>query len=570
MENGSKEEIHLPLGKDSFEKLQKENCYYIDKTGIIEELVSQRFEVSLITRPRRFGKTLMMSMLEDFFDIEKESREDFKGLVISENERLCAEWMNRWPVIFLTLKSVNGNNFEDAFDRLKILISDLCIKNSFLSDSLKVNPLDRESFRKLADKTADKADTCNALYLLTRMMCSHYGRQVILLIDEYDVPLAKASDYGYYDKMLDVIRALFDKVLKSNEFLKFAVVTGCLKIAKESVFTGTNNFVSDTITGDRFDEYIGFTESDIRRLLTDTGFADHGEEMKFWYNGYRFGTADIYCPWDVLNHVAALQQNPVKKPQSYWENTSHNNIIRRFIERTDLRREERIGDDFEILLSGGYIVKPITENLTYDMLHSSADNLWSLLYLTGYLTKAPVAGEAEQDDKTLALKIPNEEVRRLFKTTVTAWFKDTVRAADRTELFDALWGQDEEKCSAILTKMIFDTISYNDYGEDYYHAFVVGILSFAGYRVKSNYEEGEGRPDVVLKDEQTGRAMVIEIKRAAAFGEMEKGCREALKQIEDRRYAEGIKEEFDEVLGYGMCFYKKRCRVKSVAFSAKG
>lgn len=555
--------VRFPLGNDFFTEIRQNGDYYVDKTEFIEKLLQESFKVTLITRPRRFGKTLSMSMLEDFFTIGRDSRKDFKGLAISDHEDLCAEWLNQWPTIFLTLKSVSGHTFEDAFGRLKMLISDLCVKYSFLSDSPKVNVVDKSSFLNLANKTADKVETCDALYLLTRMMNAHYGKPVILLIDEYDVPLAKASEGNYYEEMLDVIRALFDKALKSNEFLKFAVVTGCLKIAKESIFTGTNNFVSDTVTGDRFDEYIGFIEADVQKILDDTGFPDHAEEIKLWYDGYRFGSADVYCPWDVMNHVAALQIDKESVPESYWENTSHNEIIRRFIDRKDLWREEQINEDFETLLAGGYIIKEITENLTYDMLHSSADNLWSLLYLTGYLTQVPGVIETAKRTRQLALRIPNKEIHRLFKTTVAAWFKDQVRETDRTSLFNALWERNEQKCSDILSKMIFDTISYNDYREDYYHAFVVGVLSFAGYKVKSNSEKGEGRPDVVLKDEREGRAIVIEIKRAATFEGLEAGCRDALKQIEDRRYAQALESEYKEILCYGICFYNKRCRVNA-------
>ncbi len=366
--------------------------------------------------------------------------------------------------------------------------------------------------------------------------------------------------------MLDIIRALFDKALKSNEFLKFAVVTGCLKIAKESIFTGTNNFVSDTISKNRFNEYIGFTEADVGKILKDTGFECHRDEIKFWYDGYRFGSTDVYCPWDVLNYVAALQTDERSVPESYWENTSHNSIIRRFIDRRDLWKEEQINEDFETLLSGRTITKAITENLTYDMLHSSADNLWSLLYLTGYLTQAGGEDTVPRGGK-LRLKIPNEEIRRLFCTTIWEWFKDRVKRTDRAELFQALWGMNEEKCSEILSEMIFDTISYHDYGEDYYHAFVAGVLSFAGYKVMSNQETGEGRPDILLKDERAGRAIIIEVKRAAAFGSMDARCREGLAQIEDKRYPEALEGEYENILCYGICFYKKRCRVKGRQYS---
>ncbi|MDO4556638.1 MAG: AAA family ATPase, partial [Lachnospiraceae bacterium] len=556
--------ISFPLGKDDFYKIRQDGDYYVDKTGLIEELLEESFEVKLITRPRRFGKTLTMTMLEDFFDISRDSRTDFAGLAICKKDDLCSNWMNQWPTVFLTLKSVNGKNFESAYGMFKSLIADICEKYSFLEKSDRVDNDDKKRFQRLKSETADDTTEKNSLFLLTRMLYAHYGKPVILLIDEYDVPLAKADDSGYYDEMLEVIRTVFDKALKSNRFLKFAVITGCLKIVKESIFTGTNNFVSDSITGGRFEEYIGFTEENVEQILKDTHFLDHREEIKNWYDGYHFGSMDVYCPWDVLNHVSALLINPKSKPHSYWENTSHNNIIRRFIDRKDLWEKAHINDDFEVLLAGGSIVKPITENLTYDMVNSSADNLWSLLYLTGYLTmdsnRSLENGNMSSD--SIALKIPNEEIHRLFKTTVLKWFEDKVAASDRRELFHALWNQEEEKCSAILSEMLFETISYNDYKEAYYHAFVTGILSYAGYKVKSNAEAGEGRPDILLLDERNGKAIVIEIKVTNAFKAMEEKCEEALRQIDTRRYAKGLGDEYEEILKYGICFYKKRCRVK--------
>ncbi|MDO4555949.1 MAG: AAA family ATPase [Lachnospiraceae bacterium] len=549
----------FPLGIDSFKKIRDNGDYYIDKTGFIKELVSQNFEVNLITRPRRFGKTLTMSMLECFFDISRDSRKEFEDLAICKEKEICGKWMNQWPTIFFTFKSVEGEDFETAYEQWKALLSDFCVAHRFLGESDAVDPLDQEIFSRFVAKNGTKEETNNALFYLIRMMSAHYGKQVILLIDEYDVPLAKAGDHGYYNEMLGVIRSLFNKALKTNPFLKFSVITGCLKIAKESIFTGTNNFVSDTITSNRFQEYIGFLESDVRKILEDTDLEAHAEEIRFWYDGYRFGSTNVYCPWDVLNHVAALQENEKTVPRSYWENTSGNDIIRKFIERKDLWVKEQINEDFEILLSGGSIVKNITENLTYDMLHSSADNLWSLLYLTGYLTRT----ERENSDlKGTELTIPNEEIRRLFHTIVKEWFEDQVKAADKKEFFEALWNLDEEKCSKILSDMIFDTISYHDYKEDFYHAFVVGILSFSGYKIKSNAEEGEGRPDVILRDERNDRAILFEIKRAENKKAMEEKCLEALEQIASRRYVEGLGDDYDEVIVYGVCFYKKRCLVR--------
>lgn len=381
--------IKFPLGIDSFEKLRKSGCYYVDKTGFISTLLQDEFEVNLVTRPRRFGKSLMMSMLEDFFDISKNSRVDFAGLEIAENAELCEKWMNQWPVIFLTLKSVEGRTFELAYEKLKILMADVCKKYAFLEESDRVDTDDKECFRRIKSGTANESEISSTIYLLMRMMHAHYGKQVILLLDEYDVPLAKAGEADYYEEMMDVIRGILGKALKTNEFLKFAVITGCLKIAKESIFTGTNNFVSDTISSDRFDEYFGFTESDVRKLLGDSDFMDHAEEVRVWYDGYRFGMTEVYCPWDVLNHVASLQINPNKRPQNYWGSTSHNGVIYRFISREDLD----VNAKFEILMSGGCLVEQISENLTYDTLKSTEENLWSLLYLTGYLTQTdmPVA-----------------------------------------------------------------------------------------------------------------------------------------------------------------------------------
>lgn len=554
--------VCFPLGIDNFKEIREGKCYYIDKTDFIRELLAEKFKVLLITRPRRFGKSLLMSMLENFFDIRKNSSANFEGLKISDSKELCAEWRNQFPVVFLTLKSVDGLTFSGAYEMFKFLISDFCISHRELYESEKVSDYDKQLFRRLLNREASSEEIKNSLYVLTRIMYAHYEKPVILLIDEYDVPLAKANENGYYREMLDVIRALFDKALKTNEFLKFAVITGCLKIAKESIFTGTNNFISDTIADGKFGEYIGFTEENVQQLLRDAGFSDHAEEIRHWYNGYHFGTSksNIYCPWDVLNHVAALQNSPRCKPKSYWNNTSHNGIIRSFIERKDLWENSHINEDFETLLAGGTIRKDITENLTYDMLHSSADNLWSLLYMTGYLTQD--ADAEEEENRQIALKIPNEEIHDLFLTTVVEWFHDSIRTTDRSELFAALWRQDTEACSKILSDMIFETISYNDYKEEYYHAFVVGVLSFAGYKVKSNDEEGEGRPDIVLRDERRGRAIVAEVKRADSFGELDSKCGEALTQIATRRYAEAIEEEYEEVLCYGICFYHKRCRVK--------
>lgn len=564
-EKGGGMEIKLPIGIENFNEIRNGNYYYIDKTGFIKNLLGRQFKANLITRPRRFGKTLTMSMLEDFFDISRDSRQRFEGTDIAGYKGICTEWMNQWPVLFITLKNIEGLNFDSAFIMLGSLIADICKKYIFLDKSDRVDADDLVIYRKLKAQEADTGMLKNSLYTLMRMMASHYCKPVILLIDEYDVPLAQASEAGYYNDMIDVIRSLLGKALKTNEYLKFAVITGCLRISKESIFTGMNNLVSDTITGGCFEGDIGFKADDVHKILSDTGFINHTGEIKEWYDGYLFGKVNVYCPWDVLNHVAALQANPDARPGMYWENTSHNGIIRKFIERKDLWGTEQINEDFETLLDGGYIIKEITDNLTYDMLHSSADNLWSLLYLTGYLTKG-LQDEVSREDipgTKVVLKIPNQEIRNLYKTTVKEWFTDTVQATDRNDLFNAIWGQDAEKCTNIISGLLFDTISYFDYKEDFYHAFLLGILSYAGYEVKSNREQGEGRPDIFLYDNRKHRAVIFELKVAVSVKSMDSMCDKALGQIQKKRYAGSLEDEYDTIICYGISFYKKRCKVKT-------
>ncbi len=561
METGNDMKINFPLGNDSFTEIRQNKNYYIDKTDFIKNLLSESFKVSLITRPRRFGKSLTMSMLEDFFDINRDSREDFEGLSIMKEPELCAEWMNKWPVIFITFKSVEGLSFESAYGMLKVLISDICIKHNYLMHSDDITLEDLEVFKKLKSRKADDEDIKASLYILSRMMNAHYGKPVILLIDEYDVPLAKAGEVGYYDEMMDVIRAMLGKAFKTNEYLKFAVLTGCLKIAKESIFTGTNNFVSDTITSDRFDEYIGFTQGDVDKILKDAGFEEHAEEIKYWYDGYRFGSVDVYCPWDVLNHAAALQVNPETKPKNYWGSTSHNGVIYKFIDRRDLDVNEK----FEALLAGECLIEEITEDMTYDTLKSSEENLWSLLYLTGYLTQGclPESREGrEPEEDEVALRIPNEEVKRIFRKAIVDWFNDAVKTIDRSELFDAMWNGDEKRSSELITEILFDTISYHDYKESYYHAFIAGLFTGAGYAVGSNYERGNGRPDVVVKDRANKRAILIEAKHVDSKEKLSAGCAEAVAQINDKKYATGLHKAYRRVVCYGIAFCEKDCMVK--------
>ena len=548
----SVENLILPVGIDSFERIRREGYYYVDKTGFIEELLRKTFEVNLITRPRRFGKTLCMNMLASFFDIKKDSRDIFAGLKIAGEAELCSVWMNQWPVLSLSLKSVEGLEFEYAYEQLQSVISDCCLKMDYLLQSERVNKFDKELFERLSAKRGTREEVNNSIFTLTRMLSSYFDKPVIVLIDEYDVPLAKASEHGYYTQMLEAVRGLLGKALKSNEFLKFAIITGCLRIVKESIFTGTNNLVTDTISGERFSEYFGFTEPEVLKLLDDAAFPDHADEMRAWYDGYHFGKTDIYCPWDVLNHINRLQDQPDAKPESYWKNTSHNGIIRSFLMRTDLMVNEK----FEKLLSGESICQKVTEDLTYDVLHSSEENLWTILYLTGYLTQDGM------QNGLVRLRIPNEEIKTLFTETVMEWFKDEISQKERQDLFAALWEGNEEQATALLSDLLFDTISYHDYDESYYHAFLAGVFSGAGFAVESNYEYGLGRPDIVVTDKRRRRAIIIETKRAQKESQMKTQCEKALKQLEDKQYAKGFLKGYRDVICYGISFFEKECLVK--------
>lgn len=554
-------EIKIPVGRSSFMDIRKNGYYFIDKSRLIEELIKRdATQVTLITRPRRFGKTLAMSMLSEFFDIQKDSRTLFEKLSIAENETICREWMNQYPTLFLSFRSVDGLNFEDAYEMLQAVVAKAYKDHLYLMESECVNPFDQTLFSKIAAKNGSKEETKNGLLLLTQLMAAHYRKPVILLLDEYDVPLAKASEKGYYTEMLDAVKGVM-QVIKDNEALKFAVITGCLQVAKESIFTGKNNFVSDTISDTRLNEFFGFTQAEVDKLLEETGLACHGPDLKAWYDGYRFGDFDVYCPWDVMNHVQDLIFDERAKPKNFWENTSDNAVIRSFLERTGFH----VNDKFETLLAGGHIKEPIVENLTYDVLESSEENLWSLLYLTGYLTKAR---PNEQDAPGLlpgefALKIPNIEVRDIFKKSVKSWFYERTAASDRRELFAALWSGDEEKLTTVLSNLLFDTISYHDYRESFYHAFLAGLFSNAGHQVESNYENGLGRSDLVIKDHKNRRAAVIEAKRAEVESQLEAECHDALRQIEEKQYARRIERlGFQKVEKFGIAFFQKTCFVK--------
>ena len=552
--------LSIPVGISNFEKIRNGGFYYIDKTGLIAELVRSSAEVTLITRPRRFGKTLGMSMLESFFDIRKDSKKLFDGLEISHQKNLCEKWMNQWPVVFLSLKNVDGIHFSDAYQQLVYEISLLYQQHDNLLKSTALSDRDKFLFKQLQERQAGKTDIMRSLQFLTRLLEQHYGKKVILLIDEYDVPIAKANSHGYYNEMMDVIKGLM-QALKDNPSLHFAVITGCLKIAKESIFTGTNNFVSDTITNSRLNEYFGFVQHEVDQLLLSADFTDKASAMKEWYDGYHFGTFDVYCPWDVMNYLLELQRNPQASPVSYWKNTSDNAIIRSFIDYAG----SSITKKLETLMAGGSILQRVDENLTYDYLHSSEDNLWSLLYLTGYLTKAQTTIDTDElPPGMMELKIPNAEIKEIFETTVVRWFDESAKTWNRKTLFDAIWSGDCDRITQELTALLRRTISYHDYREDFYHAFLAGIFTGAGYMVDSNKEHGEGRSDVVLYDSINGRVAVFEAKYTMALENLSSACDSALQQMNEKLYAKEYEDDYDQIFCYGISFFKKRCLVKKV------
>ena len=547
--------LNIPVGISDFAKIRDRKYYYVDKTNLIAELLEEETaEVTLITRPRRFGKTMAMSMLSHFFDIRKDSKTMFQGLKIAKDTDLCDEWMNQWPVLFISFRRVDGLNFESAFGMLQETITDIYGDHLYLLDSPRISSYQKEIMDRILRKTASEEEIKASILLLTKLMQAHYSKPVILLIDEYDVPIAKASANGYYDEMLDVMKGIL-QALKDNDALRFAVITGCLRIAKESIFTGTNNFVSDTISSSHLNEYFGFTQEEVDQILIDADQTDHAEDVKAWYDGYHFGELDVYCPWDVMNYLRDLRKNPKIKPASYWRNTSDNAIIRSFIDYAG----ENIHEKMETLLAGGYIIQKIREDLTYDYLHASEENLWSILYSTGYLTQ--VRGEELPPD-TAALMIPNAEIRQIFETTVQEWFDDSARKENRTALFDAVWSGDIETLTEEMNELLRKTISYHDYKEDFYHAFLAGIFTGAGYSVDSNRERGEGRSDVVVRNSSKGRVALFEAKYAKTLDGLEASCEAALRQIEDRQYAKDFADDYDDILCYGIAFYKKRCLVK--------
>ncbi len=553
--------FRVGVGESDFAALRRSGKYYVDKTAVMYELVEEtENKVTLFTRPRRFGKTLMMSMLSNFFSIRKDSREIFEGLGITAYKEFCEKWMNQSPVLFLSYKDVEAETFEGAYRMLKTKLADLCKELDFLLEETAVNSADRDIFRKLMFKTAEEDDVKNSLKIIMRMLYAVYDRKTILLIDEYDVPLARASEKNtvenaYYSAMLDVIKGMMGTALKDNEFLEFSVITGCLRIAKESIFTGTNNFASYSVLDADFSEYFGFSEEEVEKMLLAADRQDKADLIKEWYDGYIFGDSFLYCPWDVMNYMSALKKRENAKPKNYWKNTSHNGILLTFVKRTDFK----VRGKFEILMNGGTITQTISDELTYDTLHSSEDNLWSVILMTGYLTKA----DAGEEGETVRLKIPNREIASIFEDTVVKLFQDTMDDNCQKDMMEALWRGDEQEASEAISNLLWKTISYNDYHEDYYHAFLAGAFVGLGYEVESNKEKGLGRPDIFLKDDDNRRVIIIETKRSKKEDNLGQDCDRAVNQILSKKYAEGL-YGYTQILCYGIAFFQKQARVKRV------
>jgi hypothetical protein len=547
-------QFNILIGCESFKEI-RENYVYVDKTSIIEEMLTgPRSKVSLITRPRRFGKTLTMSMLHAFFDITCNSRQLFEGLAISKNTALCEKWMNKHPTVFITFKEIEGDDFDDAYEQLTERIRVVLIDHSYLLQSNKINPGDREKLTLLSKSAGTRTDLANSLSTLCRALKSHWGKPVILLVDEYDVPINYAQQEGYYAKMIRFMRRLLSGSLKSNTSLEFAVVTGCLRIARESIFTGLNNFKCFGISHTKYADKFGFTQQEVDNLLDEAALSDKKDLIQEWYDGYRFGKGtEIYCPWDVLNYVSDLQIEPSSSPLAYWNNTSGNAIVRTLIDQAEETTRDKIGD----LISGLPIQEKLTEDLTYDTVYKDESNLWSMLYLTGYLTKAPVQPGGEYT----AFVIPNKEIRTIFKDTVWQWFKGGLNKNALSPLVSALWGEDSETVQNMFTDILFNTISYYDSTENFYHGFIAGVLTGAGMGVKSNRESGLGRTDVTVLDPANKRAIIIEFKSAETSDDLELKADEALVQIEERKYAAEIDKRY-KIIKYGMSFYKKECFAK--------
>ena len=564
----------LPIGIEDFEKIRQEDYYYVDKTGMIGDIIRNGAEVTLFTRPRRFGKSLNMSMLEQFFSLNGKP-ELFEGLQIMGEPELCQKYMGQYPVISLSLKGINAVSYETAFKIAVRGINESAAMVDYLEQSERLTKNDKESYRELLKRDMDEAEFYVSLRELSRLLAKHFDKKVIILIDEYDVPLAKAYENGYYDQMIFTMRNFLEQALKTNRNLQFAVLTGCMRISRESIFTGLNNFQVLSISDVGFDEYFGFTDNEVRQLLCYYRQEQSYGSIREWYDGYRFGNVDVYCPWDVLNHCQKLLADPSVQPQNYWINTSSNDVVRRFIEKSDsgMTRQE-----IEALIAGEEIEKEICQELTYQDMYANIENIWSVLFMTGYLTY-----HGKPENNRFCLAIPNLEIRNIFTTQIMEYFRKNVQADGKTlkSFCDALEQGDAETVEEILQQYLKKTISIRDtfvqkqMKENFYHGILLGILGIKErWAVSSNRESGDGYSDIVVETENSEKGMILELKYAQD-GNLEQACRKALAQTTEVHYAEILEDQgINEILCYGIAFYKKRCMVmckrqKSTVFMSK-
>lgn len=556
--------LKLPVGIDDFRKIRECGFYYVDKTKLVEQLMQNWGEVNLFTRPRRFGKTLNMSMLRSFFEIGTD-KSLFDGLYISRNKELCDMHMGKYPVISITLKGIEGMTFEEARNMLKIILKNEARRHYYLKNSDRLTDDDKQQYEQILLGTSE--NTADSLRLLSQLLFLHYDKKVVILIDEYDVPLDKAFQNGYYSEMTSLIRGILGQALKTNDYLQFAVLTGCLRISKESIFTGLNNFKVLSIADARFDEQFGFIDSEVRDILEEYGVSDKISEVKDWYDGYRFGKADVYCPWDVINYVDHLQADPNARPQAYWINSSGNGLVRRLINIAD----ESTKDEIERLIAGETIEKAIRLELTYDEIDNSIDNIWSVLFTTGYLTNA---GEIELpggDGYGYRLVIPNKEVRQVFVSQIQEWFRQTVTYDNGSvqDLCGAFMDGDTDKIQSNLNMILIKTISVldtkarDDQKENFYHGLLLGLLrSKPDWRIKSNRESGDGFSDISIEPTIPEKGIVVEVKYSNTISGLDDACGKAMKQIRDRRYDEALREDGrEDIIAYGIAFCRKRCKV---------
>ena len=564
--------LKLPVGIENFEEIRKLGFYYIDKTRLIEQLLQGWGKVTLFTRPRRFGKTLNMSMLKSFFEIGT-GKTLFDGLYISGNKELCDEYMGKYPVIFLSFKGVEGLTYDEAFDALVRVIGKEISRVSFLADSDKLTMLEREQYKGLTiiedgSFVFSKDKLISSLQLLSQLLYKHYGQKVVILIDEYDVPLDKAFQNGYYKEMVSLIRGLFGQALKTNEFLQFAVLTGCLRVSKESIFTGLNNFEINSIVDIDHDEQFGFTDDEVMKLLSDYDRSERYHDAKEWYDGYHFGNADIYCPWDVINFAKKLVSDPSARPSAFWINSSGNDMVKRFVDKAD----QTTRDEIEKLVAGGFVEKQLRLDLTYDEIDSTIDNLWSVLFTTGYLTKIGEVKVPDSERYAYKLVIPNKEVREVFILQIQEWFKAVVAKDDDTMklLSRAILDKDDKQIARqlniVMSRMIsiLDTKAPDAMKENFYHGLLLGLLrgSNPDWLIKSNRESGDGFSDILIEPEDPDAGIVIEVKYTKEMKELDAACEAAITQIKDKRYDETLRDEGRcDILAYGIAFCRKRCRV---------